>query len=239
MNIAIIIAGGRGERLHDYYSRPKQFLEYRGKPIVVYAIEAFQHCAAIDGIVVACLEDWIPYLRGKVAQFNLSKVVEIVPGGATGQDSIYNALAYVESRYPADSLMLVHDGVRPLVTEKAIVECISVAQREGNCVVCVPALETVVVRQKDGVLDVPDRANAMVARAPQCFPLGELLAAHRQAREEGKHDYVDSCTMMRHYGHSLRTVTGAMENIKLTTPADYFMFRAIMEAREEGAVFGL
>ena len=88
-------------------------------------------------------------------------------------------------------------------------------------------------------MDVPDRANALVARAPQCFPLEKLLSAHRQAIEEGIHNFVDSCTMMHHYGHSFHTVIGAMENIKLTTPADYFMFRAIMEAREEGAVFGL
>ena len=238
MNIAVILAGGQGKRLHDY-SRPKQFLEFRGKPIVVYTMEIFQRCSAIDGIVVACLEDWIPYLRSKIAQFNLSKVVDVVPGGATGQDSIYNALTCVEQLYPADTLMLVHDGVRPLVTEKAIMECISVAQAGGNCAVCVPALETVVVRQPSGMMDVPDRANALVARAPQCFPLGELLSAHRQAIEEGIHNFVDSCSMMHHYGHSFHTVIGAMENIKLTTPADYFMFRAIMEAREEGAVFGL
>lgn len=238
MNIAVVFAGGQGARLHDY-SRPKQFLEFRGKPIVVYTIEVFQHCPTIDGIVVACLEDWIPYLRGKIAQFNLNKVVDVVPGGATGQDSIYNALVSAERLYPAETLILVHDGVRPLVTEKAIMECLSVAVTEGDCAVCVPALETVVVRQPDGLMDIPDRADVLVARAPQCFPLGKLLSVHRRAIEEGIHNFVDTCSMMHHYGHSFHTVKGAMENIKLTTPADYFMFRAIIEAREEGAVFGI
>ena len=89
MNVAVIFAGGQGGRMQRY-SRPKQFLEYRNKPVVVYTIEIFQHIPEIDGIVVACLEDWIPYLRIQVRKFHLDKVVEIVPGGKRGQDSIYN-----------------------------------------------------------------------------------------------------------------------------------------------------
>ena len=238
MNIAIIYAGGQGRRLYPH-SCPKQFLEYRGKPIVVYTLELFQHCPAIDGIVVACLEDWIPYLRGQIEKNGLDKVVAVVPGGQTGQESIFHALSYAGQHYPEDTLMLLHDGVRPLAMEKTIAECISVARREGSCVVCVPALETVVVRRPDGSMDIPDRAATMMARAPQCFLLGELLAVHRQAIADGKHDFVDTCSMMHHYGHPFHIVMGTMENIKITTPADYFMFRSIMEAREEGAVFGL
>jgi 2-C-methyl-D-erythritol 4-phosphate cytidylyltransferase len=238
MNIAIIFAGGQGSRLHNY-SRPKQFLEYRGKPIVVYTIEVFQRIPEVDGIIVACLDDWLPYLQSQVEKYGLSKVVAIVPGGRKGQDSIYNALCYAEQLYPADTMMLIHDGVRPLALDKTISESISIARQEGNCVVCVPALETVVVRHPDGSLRVPDRTDALLARAPQCFSLGELMEVHRQALADGIHDFVDTCTMMYHYGHPFHTIMGTMENIKITTPADYFMFRAIMEAREEGAVFGL
>ena len=90
MNIAVIFAGGRGDRLHSH-SRPKQFFEFRGKPIVVYTIEVFQHIQEVDAIVVACLEDWIPYLRRQVEKYDLNKVIDIVPGGRKGQDSIYQA----------------------------------------------------------------------------------------------------------------------------------------------------
>ncbi len=237
MNVAVIFAGGQGSRLHNY-SRPKQFLEYRGKPIVVYTIEIFQHIAEIDGIVVACLEDWIPYLRSQVEKYRLTKVVEIVPGGKRGQDSIYNGLACVEQHYPDDTMVLIHDGVRPLAMEKSIIECIEVAKEKGNCVVCVPATETVIARSEDS-LDIIDRDTSLIARAPQCFVLKDVLAAHRQAQAEGRHDFVDTCTMMRHYGHEFHTILGSMENIKITTPADYFMFRSIIEAREEGTIFGL
>jgi len=238
VNIAVIYAGGQGSRLHNY-SRPKQFLEYRGKPIAIYTIEIFQRIPEVDGIIVACLEDWIPYLQSQVEKYDLRKVVAIVPGGRKGQDSIYNALCYAEQHYPADTMMLIHDGVRPLALDKTISESIDIARQEGNCVVCVPALETVVVRHQDGELCVSNRDNALLARAPQCFPLGELMEVHRRALADGRHDFVDTCTMMHHYGHPFHTILGTMENIKITTPADYFMFRAIMEAREEGAVFGL
>ena len=221
------------------YSRPKQFLEYRGKPIVVYTIEIYQHLQEIDGIVVACLEDWIPYLRSQVEKYHLDKVVDIVSGGKKGQDSIYNGLLCASRHYPEDSLVLIHDGVRPLAMEKTIIECIETAKEKGNCVVCVPAMETIVVKQSDDTLEVPNRACSYLARAPQCFVLSDMLSAHQWALKQGMHDFVDTCTLMHQMGHPIHTVLGTIENIKITTPADYFMFRAIVEAREEGAVFGL
>ncbi len=238
MNIAVIFAGGQGDRL-NIHSRPKQFLEFRGKSIVVYTIEVFQHIKEVDAIVVVCLEDWIPYLRRQIEKYKLTKVVDIVPGGRTGQDSIYNGLVCAKQHFPEDSMVLLHDGVRPLETEKTIIGCIEVAKVKGNCVVCVPAIETVVIRNADGSMDVPNRDTALIARAPQCFMLKDVLEAHQKALEEDRHDFVDTCSMMKHYGHELHTILGAIENIKITTPADYFMFRAIIEAKEEGAVFGL
>jgi len=229
MNLAVILAGGQSSRLNAF-DRPKQFLEYCEKPIVVYTIEAFQQNAMVDAIVVACLEDWIPYLRGKIEQEKLDKVVGIVSGGNTGQDSIYNALQFAEQHYPKDSLMLIHDGVRPLVLQETISECISVARERGNCVTCVPTMETVLVQDANGRQDMPNRANCLTARAPQCFPLGDLLAVHRQARADERHDFVDTCTMMHHYGHTFQTILGSLENIKITIPADFYMFCALMEA---------
>ena len=237
MNIAVIFAGGQGDRLHSY-SRPKQFFEFRGKPVVVYTIEVFQHIQEVDAIVVACLQDWIPYLRGLVEKYDLNKVVDIVPGGKKGQDSIYNGLVCAKQNFSEDSLVLIHDGVRPLAMEKTIIECIEVAKEKGNCVVCVPAMETIAIKKTDGSLEVPNRDNALMVRAPQCFVLKDVLEAHQKALAEGRHDFVDTCSMMNHYGYELHTIIGTAENIKITTPADYFMFKAIIEAREESVVFG-
>ena len=237
MNVAVIFAGGRGDRL-SHHSRPKQFLEFRGKPIVVYTIEVFQHIQEVDAIVVACLEDWIPYLRSQVEKYDLTKVVDIVPGGRTGQDSIYNGLVCAKQHFPEDSMVLIHDGVRPLAMEKTIIECIEVAKEKGNSIVCVPAMETIVTKKADGSMEVPDRDSVLMVRAPQCFVLKDVLEVHQKALAEGRHDFVDTCSMMNHYGYKLHTIMGTAENIKITTPADYFMFKAIIEAREESAVFG-
>ncbi|WP_028903467.1 2-C-methyl-D-erythritol 4-phosphate cytidylyltransferase [Prevotella sp. P6B4] len=237
MNIAVIFAGGQGNRL-NYHSRPKQFFEFRGKPIVVYTIEVFQHIQEVDAIVVVCLEDWIPYLRRQVENHDLTKVVDIVPGGSKGQDSIYHGLVCAKQHYPEDSMVLIHDGVRPLAMEKTIIECIEVAKEKGNCIVCVPAMETIVTKKADGSLEVPDRNSVLIARAPQCFVLKDVLEAHQKALAEDRHDFVDTCSMMNHYGYELHTILGTIENIKITTPADYFMFKAIIESREESAVFG-
>ena len=237
MNIAVIFAGGQGNRL-NYHSRPKQFFEFRGKPIVVYTIEVFQHIQEVDAIVVVCLEDWIPYLRRQVEKYDLTKVVDIVPGGRKGQDSIYHGLVCAKQHFPEDSMVLIHDGVRPLAMEKTIIECIEVAKEKGNCIVCVPAMETIVMKKADGSLEVPDRDSVLMVRAPQCFVLKDVMDAHQKALAEGRHDFVDTCSMMNHYGYELHTIMGTAENIKITTPADYFMFKAIIEAREESAVFG-
>lgn len=238
MNVAVIFAGGQGSRLYSF-GRPKQFLEFRGKPIVVYTIEVFQQIQEVDGIIVVCLEGWIPYLQRQIEKFHLTKVVEIVPGGKTGQDSIFRGLECVCRHYSKDAMVLIHDGVRPLAMEDTIMECIGVAKEKGNCVVCAPATETIIVKHGDVKLEIPERANSLNARAPQCFVLRDVLAAHQQAREEGITDFVDTCTMMHHYGHKIHTILGTLDNIKITTPADYFMFRAILEAREVGDVFGL
>lgn len=236
-NIAVIFAGGTGNRMNTV-SRPKQFLELQGKPIIIYTLELFDNHPAIDGIVVVCLESWIPFLEKQIKKFEITKVVEIVPGGETGQASIYNGLFATEKRYDGDSLALIHDGVRPLITEQTISDNIRTAKEFGNCITCVPATETFVVRQHDGSLDIPSRNDSLIARAPQTFVLKDILAAHRQAQSEGRNDFIDSCTLMSHYGHEMHTIIGPMENIKITTPTDFFIFRAMVEVHENQQIFG-
>lgn len=237
MNIAVIFAGGSGRRMNTV-SRPKQFLELRGKPIIIYTLELFDTHPDIDGIIVACIESWIPFLKKQLKKFEITKVAEIVPGGETGQDSIYNGLVSAAKHYSGDSCVLIHDGVRPLITQQTITDNINIVKQSGTCITCVPATETFVVRQKDGSLDIPSRQDSLIARAPQSFILSDILSAHEKARQEGCHDFIDSCTMMSHYGYQMNTIIGPMENIKITTPTDFFIFRAMVEVHENQQIFG-
>ena len=238
MNIAVIFAGGSGKRMHTK-SRPKQFLEYQGKPIIIYTLELFDNHPMIDGIVVACVEEWIPFLEKMLKKFEINKVKKIVAGGETGQDSIYNGLTAVEEFVNGQNdIVLIHDGVRPLITEQTISDNIDTVHKEGSCITCVPATETFVVTQPDGSLEIPTRADSLIARAPQSFYLKDILTAHEQARKDGMHDFIDSCSMMHHYGYRLGRVIGPMENIKITTPTDYFVFKAMVEVHENQQIFG-
>jgi len=237
-NIALIFAGGTGRRMHTT-SRPKQFLEYNGKPIIIYTLEIFDNHPMIDAIVVACVDDWIPFLNKMLKKFEINKVKKIVAGGDTGQESIYKGLmAANEIAETQDDIVLIHDGVRPLITEQTITDNIETVKKEGSCITCIPATETFVVTQSDGNLEIPTRSNSLIARAPQSFYLKDILSAHERARLEGRNDFIDSCSMMHHYGYKLGRVNGPMENIKITTPTDYFIFKAMVEVHENQQIFG-
>src|SRR5690554_1232828 len=121
MNIAIIFAGGVGIRMNSK-EKPKQFLQLHGKPIIIYTLEVFEHHPQIDGIIVACVPEWIMYLQKLLIKFHIKKVSAIVPGGETGQLSIFNGLAAAEKLFPDDSVVLIHDGVRPLINEQIITD---------------------------------------------------------------------------------------------------------------------
>ena len=238
MNIAVIFAGGSGLRMHTK-SRPKQFLDLNGKPIIIYTLELFDNHPQIDAIVVACIENWIPFLEKQLRKFEITKVIKVVPGGETCQQSIYNALCAAENAGTDDSIVLIHDGVRPLITEQTITDNINKVKQSGSCITCIPATETLVVRQTDGSLEIPSRVDSLIARAPQSFFLKDIIAAHRRALAEGRNDFIDSCTMMSQYGYKLGTIIGPMENIKITTPTDFFVLRAMMKVHEDQQIFGL
>ena len=237
-NLAVIFAGGAGYRMQST-SRPKQFLEYNGKPIIIYTLELFDNHPLIDGIIVACLKEWIPFLEKMLRKFEIGKVRRIVPGGESGQDSIYNGLVAAKEFSTADDdIVLIHDGVRPLITEQTITDNVETVRLEGNCITCVPATETFIVNQPEGNLMIPTRSNSLIARAPQSFYLNDILSVHELARNEGRHDFIDSCSMMHHYGYNLSMVMGPTENIKITTPTDYFIFKAMVEVHENQQIFG-
>lgn len=237
MNCALIFAGGTGQRMNTK-TRPKQFLELHGKPIILYTIEVFENHPDIDAIVVVCLNDWIPFLRKKIDHYDITKVIDIVPGGTTGQESIRHGLDALIAHVGEDATVLVHDGVRPLIDAETITECISSVEQRGNAITVTPAIETIIQASDGIVTNVIDRQACRLAKAPQCFRLSELISAHRQADNDGLDDFIDSASLMRYYGHTLYTVEGAPENIKITTPSDFYIFRAFVDARESSQIFG-
>ena len=239
MNYALIFAGGRGERMNSK-TLPKQFLELHGKPIIIYTIEQFERHPDIDGIVVVILDGWQDYLRKLLAKFQIEKVLGIVPGGANGQESIYNGLVELARHADGDSTVLIHDGVRPLVNRDTITANIEEVAANGNAITVTRAVETVFLEDEDGNFGtMMDRGRCRMARAPQSFKLADILGAHEQCLAEGLEPFIDSATLMKHYGATLHLVEGPDENIKITRASDFYIFRAIMDALESQQLFGI
>ena len=237
MNIAVIFAGGSGQRMHSR-DIPKQFLEMHGKPIIIYTLELFEKHPEIDAIVIACKEDWIEYLEKLLYKYRIEKVKKIVPGGETGQMSIYNGLvAAQEVSMGEETIVLVHDGVRPLINQKVISDNIESVKIHGSAITTAIVKETILVVNDGVIINVPDRAKSRVAKAPQSFWLKDILAAHNRAQKEGMFDCIDSCTMMKMYGYPLYLVDGPYENIKITTPDDFYTMRALLDAQEDEQLY--
>ena len=240
-NIAVIFAGGSGVRMNTR-SKPKQFLELRGKPNIIYTLGRFDDHPLIDGIVVVCLESWIPFLKKMLKKFEINKVVKIVSGGDSGQDSIYRGLCAVEDyckdKGEENAVVLIHDGVRPLIVDETITRNIEKVHEKGSAITVVPAIETFVIQKEEGQMVIPDRSSCLLARAPQSFYLKDILSIHRKNKENGNITFIDSCSMMSYFGYKMATIEGPMENIKITTPTDYFIFRAMVEVHENQQIFG-
>lgn len=240
MNIALIFSGGTGQRMNSK-TLPKQFLELHGKPIIIYTLEMFEQTPEIDAIVVVCLDGWHEYLQNLLPRFNIKKVQAIVSGGATGQDSIANGIKKAQELYTEDTIVLIHDGVRPLIDRVTIQACIQTTKKEGSAITVAPVTETVAIVNDNAetIITIVERKNCYTAKAPQCFFLKDLIRAEKKAAEDGRHDFIDTATMMNHYGFPLHIVNGSSKNIKITNPTDFYIFRAIEDAIENSQIFGL
>ncbi|MDE7479957.1 2-C-methyl-D-erythritol 4-phosphate cytidylyltransferase, partial [Streptococcus agalactiae] len=220
MNIGVIFAGGVGRRMNTK-GKPKQFLEVHGKPIIVHTIDIFQNTEAIDAVVVVCVSDWLDYMNNLVERFNLTKVKAVVAGGETGQMSIFKGLEAAEQLATDDAVVLIHDGVRPLINEEVINANIQSVKETGSAVTSVRAKETVVlVNDSSKISEVVDRTRSFIAKAPQSFYLSDILSIERDAISKGITDAIDSSTLMGMYNRELTIVEGPYENIKITTPDD-------------------
>ena len=240
MNIAIIFAGGSGVRMGA--GIPKQFLEINGKPILIHTFQLFQHHREIDKIYAAVQEDYISYVKDLADEYRVTKLAAVVAGGETAEDSIYNALKKAESENPSDSIVLIHDGVRPFIAYDVISRNIESVKKYGNGITSTPCFETIMVSKDGNVVDsVPYRKETFAGQAPQSFYLNEIIDAHDKIRatETGYENMVDACTIIRTLGMEAHLVEGNRGNIKVTTPEDVYMLRALLQYQENEQAFGL
>ena len=240
MNIGVIFAGGIGSRMHSK-AVPKQFLKVHSKPIIVHTLEIFQKSEDIDAIVVASVKSGIDYLQELVDQYRLTKVKKIVPGGETGQLSIYHGLkAAKEISTSNDDIVLIHDGVRPLINTQLLADNVASVKDHGSAITSTPTKETfVIVDDNKNIVKIPKRSHSYIAKAPQSFYLKDILSYHERALKDGETNAIDSCTLVSSYGMDVSVVDGPFENIKITTPDDFYMFKALFDARENEQIYGL
>ncbi len=242
-NIAIIFAGGVGQRLSNgENSLPKQFLKINDKPIIIHTLELFEEHDMIDKIYIAIHPDYYDYMQDLVKHYYITKTAGIVKGGATGQDSIYNALKLAQSENNDDSIVLIHDGVRPNITRDVISENINCAKTKGNAITCTSCFETILVSE-NGINPehVPYRKHTYAAQAPQSFHLGEIIKAHEYTRKINPQytDIVDSCTLFKTLNKPTYMIKGNRGNIKITTIEDLYILRALIRYKEDVEAFGL
>ena len=240
MNIAIIFASGKGTRMGAEI--PKQFLEINGKTIIVHTLELFQYHSMIDEIYISTLKEYIPFVNNLVKINHLDKVVAVVEGGKTAQDSIYNALKKAKTENDGNSIVLLHDGVRPFISSNIITENIEGVKKYGSAITAIPAFETIMISKDKKVIDdVTIRNETFIGQAPQSFYLKDIINAHEEIRktETGYMNMVDACTIYKTLGRDVHLVQGNRGNIKITTPEDIYMFKAFLQYREDEQTFGL
>ena len=230
-NIALIIAGGVGARMHQ--DIPKQFINVKDKPIIVYTMEAFQNHPNIDAIEVVCLEGWHDILRAYAKQFNITKLENIVNGGATGQDSIRNGLYDIAMRYKDDDdIVLIHDSIRPMVSADIISDNIRVCRKYGNATTVIPCT-SVMLKTDDGLgsNDQIPRDNLKITQTPQAFFLNELLEVHAKAIKMDLLPSIASCALYVEMGKKVYLSMGSEKNIKITTQEDIEIFTSLLASQ--------
>lgn len=228
----VLTAGGIGSRVGS--DIPKQFIHVHDKPVIAYTMEAFQKHPSVAGIVVACLSGWEQVVEAYARAYGITKLVGIVTGGRTNQESIRRGLGMLEGIADSNDLVIIHDGNRALVSQDVISNAISVAVREGSAVTAIPCTEVIARRDSgDETLchETIRRESLARTQTPHVMRLGELLALHERAEADG----VDSAALpelMVRYGMDVHLTPGDEMNFKITTPSDLEIFRALVDREE-------
>jgi len=234
MNIALILAGGSGNRMEAEV--PKQFILIYEKPIIIYTLEAFQAHPEIDKIVVVCRDGWQATLTAYSKKFNINKLIKVVTGGETGQESIRNGIFELNDVCKDNDMIIIHDGVRPLVDENVLTDVIVTSRKYGNAISSMPCYEQF-FKLKDSISteEYIKRETLRLVYTPQAYRFSKLFWAYTKAFDENiglfGSSYVN--TLMADLGERLYFSLGSYRNIKLTTKDDIELFKAFLRAKSE------
>lgn len=237
MNIALVFAGGVGVRMGA--AIPKQFLELNGRPVLAHTLDLFQRHPEIDAIYLVVAKEHGDTVRKLAIDNGITKLKNIVFGGTSAQESIYSGLRSLIAVESPDSIILIHDGVRPYVERSVISANIAAAKEFGNAITYTPCYETIVLSSDGNTIEkMPYRRESYTAQAPQSFRLADILAAHDaiRRRQNGYADMIDQATICHTLGIRLHLVPGNRGNIKVTTPEDLHMLGALLAARKDDIV---
>lgn len=234
MNIVMLIAGGKGVRMNQ--DIPKQFLNINDKPVIVYTLQAFQKHPEIDAIAVVCIDGWQQILQAYANQFNISKLKWIVVGGENGQGSIRNGVEELAKHCDKEDLILIHDAIRPNVSQEIISSCIATCRLHGSAITVIPCAEAMLFRSEEN----GSRSHKVISRdslartqTPQAFSLGKLVWAHKEALDRGITNSTASCTLMIELGEEVHFCAGSEKNVKITTTEDIEIFKALLMAKKD------
>lgn len=234
-NFALIIAGGSGNRMGQ--DIPKQFMHIDGAPVIIHTMKAFEQHPDIDGIAVVCLTGWETVLQSYANQFNITKLKWVFPSGKTGFDSIHNGIYGLKEQGCKDEdLVLIHDAVRPLLSQEIISSNIAICKAYGYAITGIQCREAI-LKSDDGfttTTSIP-RDTLIRTQTPQTFRLGNIISAHEEAKEKGITNSVASCTLIAELGGErvMHIVPGSEKNIKITTVEDIDMIKALMHTSRE------
>ena len=234
MNVAIVIAGGSGQRSGQ--DIPKQFIHVYDKPILIYTLEGFQKHPQIDAIGLVCIDGWHDVVRAYAKQFNIDKLQWIISGGRTTQESIRNGVFQLEGTCGEEDIIIIHDGIRPLVEDSVLSDVILKCRQYGNAVTALPYNEQIFVADDEvsTVRYIPREALRRVS-TPQAYRYGMLDRAYHEAFEKGIGIYGSSYTntIMVELGERLYFANGSEKNIKITTRDDFELFKAYLKMEKD------
>lgn len=234
MNVAIIIAGGSGHRMG--MDIPKQFIHVYDKPILIYTLEGFEKNPQIDAIEVVCIDGWQNMVWAYAKQFGITKLKWIVTGGETGQESIRNGVYNLEDKCNAEDVIIIHDGVRPLVEQSVLSDVINKCEQYGNAVTSMPYNEQIfIVDDEVSTVKYIPRETLRRVSTPQAYRFGKLNWAYHEAfaKKIGIYGSAYTNTMMVDLGERLYFAAGSDMNIKLTTKENLDIFKAYLEREKK------
>lgn len=233
MTVALLTAAGSGIRMGQ--DIPKQFIHVENKPILIHTMAAFQEHPLVDAILVVTIPSWVDVVQAYANQFNITKLRWIVPGGQTGQESIYNGLKKLSEELKADDVVMVHDGNRCMVSSEIISNSLATFKKYGSAVAAIPCVEAVFRSNDDGIsstMSIP-REQLFRTQTPHTYTLGKLLWAHDEAQKQSITETAASCTLMQQLGETVYFSKGSEENLKITTIEDMMIFKALLHTKKD------